>query len=156
MFKAWLEDEATAAMFFCYAEQYDYRWSDGKKVAAGDFRTRVTPFFATVRNGVIRWGLTREEFETVNLPNVHDLICDSLSYPARLEQLAEECAETAKEALKLARIIRGENPTPSALHHTETRLAGEIADIMNALSVLDFPAEGDAGKMFRWAMRLDN
>lgn len=155
MFKAWLDDEATAAAFFCYAEQYDYRWSDGKKVTAGDFRTRMTPLFVTVRNGVLRWGKTREEFDAVNLPGVNDLICESLSYPARLEQLAEECSEAAKEALKLARIIRGENPTPSALHHTETRLESEVADIMNALSVLDIPTEGDPGKMFRWAMRLD-
>lgn len=36
----------------------------------------------------------------------------NLSEPVRLEQLAEECAELGHAALKLARILRGENPTP--------------------------------------------
>ena len=39
----------------------------------------------------------------------------SLGEPALLEQLAEECSELAQAALKLARLERGENPTPKAI-----------------------------------------
>lgn len=40
-----------------------------------------------------------------------EVIC-SQGEPALLEQLAEECSELAQAALKLARLERGENPTP--------------------------------------------
>lgn len=39
-------------------------------------------------------------------------IIDEIGKAAMLEQLAEECTELAKAALKMARIIRNENPTP--------------------------------------------
>ena len=39
-------------------------------------------------------------------------IIDEIGVPAMLEQLAEECSELAHASLKLARKIRGENPTP--------------------------------------------
>lgn len=37
---------------------------------------------------------------------------ECIGVPAMLEQLAEECAECGKAALKLSRILRKENPTP--------------------------------------------
>lgn len=39
-------------------------------------------------------------------------IIEEIGEAAMLEQLAEECTELAKAALKMARIIRKENPTP--------------------------------------------
>jgi hypothetical protein len=39
-------------------------------------------------------------------------IVGKIGLPATLEQLAEECAELSQAALKLARLHRGENPTP--------------------------------------------
>lgn len=41
-----------------------------------------------------------------------NFIIDEIGEAACLEQLAEEAAELAQAALKMARIIRGENPTP--------------------------------------------
>ena len=37
---------------------------------------------------------------------------DEIGEPAMLEMLADELVECAHEALKLARVKRGENPTP--------------------------------------------
>ena len=39
-------------------------------------------------------------------------IMEEIGEAAVLEQLAEECTELAKASLKLARILREENPTP--------------------------------------------
>ena len=54
----------------------------------------------------------------------------NLSEPVRLEQLAEECAELGHAALKLARILRGENPTPVSEAEAREALVREIADVM--------------------------
>lgn len=40
------------------------------------------------------------------------MMIERIGEPAMLEQLAEEAAELGQAALKLARIMRGENPTP--------------------------------------------
>ncbi len=78
----------------------------------------------------------------------------SLPEAARLEQLAEECAECGKEALKLARILRRENPTPKTEAETREALQTEIHDIMNCITVLDFSMTTDVTKLCRWARRL--
>ena len=49
--------------------------------------------------------------------------------PAMLEQAAEECTEMAQACLKLARIMRGENPTPMTRKEAEENLAEEVADV---------------------------
>lgn len=56
---------------------------------------------------------------------------------ALLEQLAEECVELAHVALKMARIIREENPTPKTLDETLPNLIEEVADVSLCLDVLD-------------------
>ena len=48
-----------------------------------------------------------------------------IGLPALLEQLAEECGELTQAALKLARLRRGENPTPKT---EQECIAGELAD----------------------------
>lgn len=40
------------------------------------------------------------------------MMIEKIGAPAMCEQAAEECTELAKAFLKLARIIRNENPTP--------------------------------------------
>ena len=40
------------------------------------------------------------------------MMIEKIGTPAMLEQLAKEAAELSQAALKLARVLRGENPTP--------------------------------------------
>lgn len=52
-----------------------------------------------------------------NIANCRDFkekttIIETIGEPALLEQLAEECSKLSQAALKLARKLRGENPTP--------------------------------------------
>lgn len=53
----------------------------------------------------------------------------TLGEPALLEQLAEECSELAQAALKLARLERGENPTPKTEEECIAALKEEMADV---------------------------
>jgi hypothetical protein len=54
---------------------------------------------------------------------------ECIGEPALLEQFAEECVEAAKEALKLARILRGENPTPRTEAEVRNNLVEEVTDV---------------------------
>lgn len=54
---------------------------------------------------------------------------DLVGEPATLEQLAEECAELGKAALKVARIIRNENPTPVTIKEADASLLEEWTDV---------------------------
>ena len=56
-------------------------------------------------------------------------IIDVIGKPAMLEGLAEEAAELAQAALKLARNLRGENPSDSNEIVCTIHLAEEIADV---------------------------
>lgn len=157
MFKAWLDNDHELKDFLFEAYAHRYKWSDGKPVNSERVSILFTPSFVVVRDGVVTWGVFREEYESIDLPDVVERIRDAVPLPARYEQLAEECAECAKEALKLARYLRGENPTPDRLSSIERRLCDEIGDIKNVLAVVrDLDAvEGDRKKMFRWCMRLE-
>ena len=80
---------------------------------------------------------------------------------ALLEQLAEESAELAQAALKMARKIRNENPTPKSHADCVANLQEEIADVELCISVLPAalhdPAEVGrtmAAKHRRWNERL--
>ena len=63
-------------------------------------------------------------------------IVDYIGYPAMLEQLAEECAELGKAALKLARIVRRENPTPVTREDAEIALIEEYTDVVQCAQEL--------------------
>lgn len=56
-------------------------------------------------------------------------VIDKIGVPALLEQTAEESVELAHACLKLARKIRGENPTPKTKEELCHNLNEEIADI---------------------------
>ena len=65
-----------------------------------------------------------------------EVIC-SLEEPAMLEQLAEECSELAQAALKLARLERGENPTPKTEEECVENLLEELGDVNLCMSVVE-------------------
>ena len=89
-------------------------------------------------------------------------IAEKLSKAAILEQMAEEAAELAQAALKLARIIRGENPTPVTEDYAELSLQEEYCDVRVCARVLDEHICLLRGttwlenqKMERWLKRLE-
>ena len=55
---------------------------------------------------------------------------------AALEQLAEEATELAQAALKYARKLRGENPTPKTLEEIKANLIEEFTDVTLCADVL--------------------
>lgn len=85
-----------------------------------------------------------------------------LEEPALLEQLAEECSELAHAALKLARLERGENPTPKTEEECISALKEEMADMYLCMDVIKAVRESDLSnvgniewvKMERWAQRI--
>ena len=73
------------------------------------------------------------------------------------EQLAEECTELAKEALKCARIIRNENPTPVSISDAQKRLTEEFTDVILCAEDLNLHADPAIrmAKFTRWYNRLE-
>ena len=68
--------------------------------------------------------------------SIETKIAEKLTVPAALEQLAEEAAELAQAALKYARILRGENPTPVTETEALQNLIEEKWDVEICLTVL--------------------
>lgn len=58
------------------------------------------------------------------------MFVETVGAPAALELLAEECAELAHAALKYARVIRGENPTPVDAEEASHNMLEELADVL--------------------------
>ena len=87
-------------------------------------------------------------------------IIDKVGESAILEQLAEECAELAKAALKLSRVMRKENPTPVTVNDAFDNLVEEIGDLRLLLRVTDFMYDGiptqdmEEYKLRRWENRI--
>ena len=73
------------------------------------------------------------------------------------EQLAEEAAELAKAALKYARILRAENPTPIEPTEAYKAVEEEYSDVVLLTRVLHIsPKERIiSDKMERWNKRLN-
>ena len=57
--------------------------------------------------------------------------------PAIFELLAEECSELAHSSLKMARVMRGENPTPVTPSLAKVTLLEELADIRTTLKIVE-------------------
>ena len=70
-------------------------------------------------------------------------LCDvrrKLGDPACYEQLAEESSELSHAALKMARVLRGENPTPVDYETAKRAVIEEYSDVnVAALALLIFP-----------------
>lgn len=89
-------------------------------------------------------------------------IINEIGEPAALEQLAEESAELAQAALKLARILRKENPTPKKFGEGFHAFQEELADVRLCIrvyerhfGVIDTGFVEDQ-KLTRWKTRLVN
>ena len=65
-----------------------------------------------------------------------DFIRERLPQEELLAQLAEECAELSKAALKLRRVYDGTNPTPVKRSEAYDNLLEEVADVTLCLNVL--------------------
>ena len=86
----------------------------------------------------------------------------TLSKEEQLAQLAEECAELGKAALKLRRVYDGRNPTPVTRPEAFNNLVEEIADVtlcmevlgMNTAEVLYNCAKIRLEKAARWKKRI--
>lgn len=83
-------------------------------------------------------------------------IIDEIGKAAMLEQLAEECTELAKAALKMARIIRNENPTPVTEEEAIANIREEYTDVVQCAGELSLTV--DDGQMMRkherWEKRV--
>lgn len=62
---------------------------------------------------------------------------------AMLEQLAEEAAELAKASMKLARVIRHENPTPVTKTQGINQVIEEYTDVIQCAMELELEADMD-------------
>lgn len=91
-----------------------------------------------------------------------DIIRERLSQEELLAQLAEECAELGKAALKLRRCYSGKNPTPVSKEDAYKNLLEELADVTLCVEVLGLnsvPNLYEVGRIWesktqRWAQRL--
>lgn len=61
---------------------------------------------------------------------------NEIGEPAMLEMLAEELVECAHEAMKLARVKRGENPTPKTEKEVRASLREEWSDVVQCAKEL--------------------
>lgn len=79
---------------------------------------------------------------------------------AALEQLAEEAAELAQAALKVARIVRHKNPTPIDYETAFYSLIEELGDVRVCIKVLESfygkldTQETEKQKLERWQQRV--
>lgn len=74
------------------------------------------------------------------------------------DQLAEEAAELSQAANKMARVLRGTNPTPKTEREVYNNLIEEYTDVINvACNILDIHPDWLIGdyKLYRWAKRLE-
>lgn len=68
------------------------------------------------------------------------MIIEQIGLPATLEQLAEECCELGQAALKYARALRKENPTPKSERECREALTEETADVLLCIDKLNLIA----------------
>lgn len=90
----------------------------------------------------------------------HDYITTiraSVPFPALYEQLAEECTELAHAALKMARVMRAENPTPVSLDRALSNLYEEASDVHTVAKILNLRPDPHivTEKLKRWYDRIE-
>lgn len=83
---------------------------------------------------------------------------NTLPVPAQYEGLAEECMELGHACLKLARIFRGENPTPADVVDVGEKIYEETADVLLHMKVIGLEETNlqarQLRKLERWYRRL--
>lgn len=81
------------------------------------------------------------------------MMIEKIGTPAMLEQLAEEAAELSQAALKLARVLRGENPTPVTRKEANKKLMEEYTDVkqcaMELLLTVNYHQIDEKSERFR-------
>lgn len=81
------------------------------------------------------------------------MMIEKIGKAAMLEQLAEEAAELSQAALKLARVLRGENPTPVTRKEANKKLMEEYTDVkqcaMELLITVDYHQIDEKSERFR-------
>lgn len=85
-----------------------------------------------------------------------ETVASQVPWAALFEQLAEESAELAQAALKMARVVRGENPTPVTKYDAMVGILEELSDVALVCEALDLEADrqGMKKKLQRWVKRL--
>lgn len=83
-------------------------------------------------------------------------IRERLPEAALFESLGEEAAELAHAALKMARKLRGDNPTPVGVEALRVHVREEITDVQLVAEVLGLEPDAmlRAIKLTRWQKRL--
>lgn len=91
-----------------------------------------------------------------NAVKQRNFIRDCISEATLYENLAEECTELAKAALKKARKLRGENPTPKTIEEIDADIDEELTDVKVCLFVLDLGStlNNFYRKLTRWCDRI--
>lgn len=94
-----------------------------------------------------------EDISELNL-----IVMKKVPLAARYELVAEEATELAHSSLKIARILRKENPTPKTIVQAKREAEEELNDLINAIQVTE-DLRIDLGsrirKMKRWIKRLE-
>ena len=85
-------------------------------------------------------------------------IVKSIGRAALYEQLAEEAVELAKEAIKMGRVIRAENPTLVTEEVALKRLSEEYTDVKVVADILGLEPDANlyTDKNRRWIDRIVN
>lgn len=101
--------------------------------------------------------LCKSEQERRSKEEVPTSVAGNIGDAAVLENLAEEAAELAHAALKMARILRGENPTPVTLAEAREHVIEEYTDVAVCAGELPFSAVDArlySQKRVRWYERI--
>lgn len=80
----------------------------------------------------------------------------SIKFVALYEQLAEECSELTQAALKMARIMRGDNPTPVTQNEASAAIEEEYTDVELCAGLLGLKCNPYIAteKLDRWVERI--
>ncbi len=81
-------------------------------------------------------------------------ILDAIGVPAMYEMLAEEATELAHAAQKMARIQRGENPTPVTEEEARENLTEEFTDVIQC--ALELGLEADEEQISEKKVRFES
>ena len=85
-----------------------------------------------------------------------EIIRDNITLSSAYEQLAEEAVELAHAALKCARVIRQENPTPVKYTDALAAVNEEWTDVVTVCKVLNLRSDRKMmeEKLDRWCGRM--
>lgn len=85
-----------------------------------------------------------------------DYIYNRTPKAALYEQVAEEASELSAAALKLSRVLRGENPTPMKKELAEANVVEEFTDLNVIADVIALHTDKETyfDKLIRWHERV--